>query len=70
MRLITGENSAGTGSLVSGTGATPRPWRIWMSPPRGSRCRLANRGTGCVQVAWWRGLPGPVAVTAWRRWRG
>jgi len=25
MRLITGENSAGTGSLVSGTGAAPRP---------------------------------------------
>jgi len=25
MRLITGENSAGTGSLVNGTGAAPRP---------------------------------------------
>jgi len=25
MRLITGENSAGTGSLVSGIGAAPRP---------------------------------------------
>jgi len=55
--------SAGTGSrcgspqrersLVTGTGAAPRPWRIWMSPPRGSRCRLANCGTGCVRVAWW-----------------
>src|SRR4029077_18558984 len=37
MRLITGENSAGTGSFVSGTRATPPPRRVWVSTPRGAR---------------------------------
>jgi hypothetical protein len=41
-------------SLCTAVCAAPLPYRIWMSSLRGSRCRSANCGTGCLRLP--RGL--------------